>query len=200
MNENTITTQYKDTIKSVQRMLNHKFFAIDELTREDIASAAIAYAYMYLDSKGKDFDVKDWTSLSCWKASRLALSEVRRQKRELVSLTLDNPFVNAAGEEPDEAPAMVHGSAQAYSASKFDRGWQQSCRQVRKAMVRFLKNEVSRRNARIFWSRVMDRLPSDVVCKRFGITADGLYVIVHRVNDRWNDFGKGYFYACADAA
>lgn len=200
MNENTITTQYKDTIKSVQRMLNHKFFAIAELTREDIASAAIAYAYMYLDSKGKDFDVKDWTSLSCWKASRLALSEVRRQKRELVSLTLDNPFVNAAGEESDEAPAMVQGSAQAYSASQFDRGWQQSCRQVRKAMVRFLKNEVSRRIARIFWSRVMDRLPTDVVCKRFGITADGLYVIVHRVNDRWNDFGKGYFYACADAA
>ena len=200
MNENPITTQYKDTIKSVQHMLNHKFFAIDELTREDIASAAIAYAYMYLDSKGKDFDVKDWTSLSCWKASRLALSEVRRQKRELVSLTLDNPFVNAAGEEPDEAPAMVQGSAQAYSASQFDRGWQQSCRQVRKAMVRFLKNEVSRRIARIFWSRAMDRLPTDVVCKRFGITADGLYVIVHRVNDRWNDFGKGYFYACADAA
>lgn len=200
MNENTITTQYKDTIKSVQRMLNHKFYAIAELTREDIASAAIAYAYMYLDSKGKDFDVKDWTSLSCWKASRLALSEIRRQKRELVSLTLDNPFVNAAGEESDEAPAMVQGSAQAYSASQFDRGWQQSCRQVRKAMVRFLKNEVSRRIARIFWSRVMDRLPTDVVCKRFGITADGLYVIVHRVNDRWNDFGKGYFYACADAA
>lgn len=200
MNENTITTQYKDTIKSVQRMLNHKFYDIDELTREDIASAAIAYAYMYLDSKGKDFDVKDWTSLSCWKASRLALSEIRRQKRELVSLTLDNPFVNAAGEESDEAPAMVQGSAQAYSASQFDRGWQQSCRQVRKAMVRFLKNEVSRRIARIFWSRVMDRLPTDVVCKRFGITADGLYVIVHRVNDRWNDFGKGYFYACADAA
>ena len=200
MNITSLNSEYEKVIKPVQRMLDRKFRAIDELTREDIASAAIAYAYMYLDSKGKDFDVKDWTSLSCWKASRLALSEVRRQKRELVSLTLDNPFVNAAGEESDEAPAMVQGSAQAYSASQFDRGWEQSCRQVRKAMVRFLKKEVPRRNARIFWSRVMDRLPTDVVCKRFGITADGLYVIVHRVNDRWNDFGKGYFYACADAA
>lgn len=200
MTNTSVTTQYKDTIKSVQRMLNHKFYDIDELTREDIASAAIAYAYMYLDSKGKDFGVKDWTSLACWKARYLAISEIRRQRRELVSLTLDNPFVNDEGEESEDSFAMVYGSAQAYSTNQFDRGWRQSCRLVRRAMVRFLKKAVSRRHAQIFWSRVMDQLPTDVVCKRFGITADGLYVIVNRINRRWNDFGKAYYYACADAA
>ena len=199
MNEIT-TNQYNSVIKSVQRMLNHKFYAIDELTREDIVSAAIAYAYMYLSSTGKDFGIKDWTTLSCWKARRLALSEVRRRKHELVDLTLDNPFVNDEGEELEDSFAMIQGSVRAYDYEQFDLGRQQSRRQVRKAMVRVLKNEVSRRHAQIFWSRVMDELPTDVVCKRFGITADGLYVIVHRINNRWNDFGKGYFNACADAA
>ena len=200
MNKNTLTAQFETIVKSVLQMLGHRFYSLDELTREDIASAAITYAYMYLDSQGKDFGIKDWLSLSYWKARHLALSEIRRQKRELVSLTLDNPFVNEKGEVSEDSPVMVQGSAQAYSTNKFDRGWQQSCRQVRRAMVRFLKKEVSRRNARIFWARVMDQLPTEIVCKRFGITADGLYVIVSRVNNRWNDFGKGYFYDCADAA
>lgn len=105
MNITSLNSEYEKIIKPVQRMLDRKFRAIDELTREDIASAAIAYAYMYMDSQGKDFDVKDWTSLSCWKASRLALSEIRRQKRELVSLTLDNPFVNDEGDESDDSSA-----------------------------------------------------------------------------------------------
>lgn len=196
----SLTAQFETIIKSVLKMLGHRFHSLDELTREDIASAAITYAYMYLDPQGKDFGIKDWLSLSYWKARHLALSEIRRQKRELVSLTLDNPFVNEKGDEFEDSPVVVHGSAQAYSTSQFDRGWQLSRNQVRKAMLRFLKKEVTRRNAKIYWSRVMDQLPTDVVCRRFGVTAGSLYVIVNRINSRWNDLGKGYFNACADAA
>lgn len=194
--DRALAKMYGHVLHAVGKTLR-KYRQLPAATREDIVAKALANSLAYSLALNGTIPQReeDWTGLACWKASRLALDEIRAQQRAPLVLSLDAPVENGEGEAFAEAPALVRHAYARWRAAQAEVAYGELVDQTRGALRGFLADHCSARTAAIFWARVMDGWALEDVCRAYHASADYVYVTVCKVKKAWARHGRDYYRA-----